>query len=310
MRFKRIFFTISTLTLFLSANAFSQRGKAAAKPAVRSFSVFTEPGAQVWLNGVLRGTTDAEGKILIRNKLNGALSLRVRADGFSEFTKPVAALNKADVKIALQMTTDEAELAFQAAEKSTDHSKAVELYQKAIKLRPKYAEAFLGLARALNDSGKSEDAHDAIAAARKLRPIYPEASAVEGRIFRSEGDEEKMIGSFKRAIREGKGFQPEAHTGLALHYKEQAEFEGGSGGFEEETRLLGEAAKEFRLAIDQLSGAPDAITVYQFFGLVYENMKMNKEAIAVYEEFLEFFPESSEATAIRSFIVQLKRPSN
>jgi len=34
---------------------------------------------------------------------------------------------------------------------------------------------------------------------------------------------------------------------------------------------------------------------------------MTGEAIALYQEFLRIFPESVEATAVRSFITQLKK---
>jgi tetratricopeptide (TPR) repeat protein len=42
-------------------------------------------------------------------------------------------------------------------------------------------------------------------------------------------------------------------------------------------------------------------------GLVYEKMKRYDDAIAVYEEFLQIFPESNETSAVRSFIVQIKK---
>jgi len=42
-------------------------------------------------------------------------------------------------------------------------------------------------------------------------------------------------------------------------------------------------------------------------GLIYERQQKAKDAIAVYEEFLRLFPNSVEATAVQSFIVQLKK---
>jgi len=42
-------------------------------------------------------------------------------------------------------------------------------------------------------------------------------------------------------------------------------------------------------------------------GLVLERQKKYAEAIAVYEEFLRFFPDSNDAPAVQSFIVQLKK---
>jgi tetratricopeptide (TPR) repeat protein len=62
-----------------------------------------------------------------------------------------------------------------------------------------------------------------------------------------------------------------------------------------------------KIAIKQLSGAPDSIVIYQLLGLVYERQKKVDDAIAIYEEFLRLFPNSAEATAVQSFIVQLKK---
>ena len=304
-------FSFALIALFaLSVSA--QKARTATSPTaqIKMITIVTEPKATVWLDDVKRGETDESGKLAIKYSLPGTRKLRVRADGFAEISQNLLPANRGEIKIALVKTTDEAELAFQRAESEIDKQKAVELYRKAINSRPNYAEANLGLARALSDNGENEAALKAIQAARKARPGYAEASAVEGRIYKSEGNEKKAIASFKRAITEGKGFQPEANTGLGLLYKEKAEGFGSDGKFDEETANHQIAADYFRKAVTQLSGAPDAEVLYEFLGLVYEKMKRYKDAIAVYEEFLRVFPDSNETSAVRSFIVQLKKQMN
>ena len=280
-----------------------------AKNAARSITVVTEPNAIIWLDDVLRGRTDASGNLTIKPVSAGARKLRVRADGFKEASQNLLAAQKGEVKIALVKTADPAELAFQEAENlaGVDREKAVAAYRKAIGLRPKYAEAQLALARVLSAMNNTDGALAAIKEARKARPGYAEASAVEGRIYVSEGDEEKALAAFKRSIVEGKGFQPEAQTGLGLLYKEKAEASGSAGDVASEEENYRLAIGHFKKAVAQLSGAPDAITLYQFLGLAYEKMKKYNEAIAVYEEFLRVFPDSNEVSAVKSFIVQLKK---
>ena len=308
------FFSLALIAIFAISIPAQQRksAPAATTAQMRAITVVTEPKAIVWLDDVKRGQTDESGKLTFKFSLPGTRKLRVRADGFKETTQNLLPTQKGEIKIALVKTTDEAELAYQQAEKlaATDKQKASELYEKALKLRPQYAEAQLGLARVLADEGNLDEALAAIQKARKLRPAYAEASAVEGRIYKSEGDEEKAIASYKRAIAEGKGFQPEAHTGIAIIYKEKAEAAGAAGDFQEEEVFYTEAAKSFKSALSQLSGAPDAEIIYQLLGLGYEKMKKYKDAIAVYEEFLRVFPNSNEASAVQSFIVQLKKQMN
>ena len=252
---------------------------------------------------------DKGGKLTIKTVPSGAHTLRVRADGFKETSQPLTALQKGEIKVVVVKTTDEAELAYQEAERLTgiDREKSAAAYRRAIKLRPNYPEAYLGLARVLSDSGDYEEALKAILAARKLRPGYAEASAVEGRIQKENGEEEKAIAAFKSAITEGKGFQPEAYAGLGLLYKEKAEAAVGSGDFESENTNYTESAKNLRSALKQLSGAPDAPVIYQLLGLIYERQKRYADAIALYEEFLRIFPDSVEATAVRSFIVSTQK---
>jgi tetratricopeptide (TPR) repeat protein len=283
------------------------------KPAhvkARTITVSTEPGAKVWIDGVLYGKTTDDGTLTIKTVSSGPHSIRVRADGFKQKEQPVTAVQKGSIKLPLVKTTDEAELKFQEAVRltSSDRDKAAAAFEEAIKLRPNYPEAYLELARVNADRGDLEGAKKAIDAARKLRPNYAEATAVLGRIYKDSGeDDAKAIAAFKRAITEGKGFQPEANAGLGLLYKEKAEGFGGSGDFENERLNYQESAKYLKAAVKQLSGAPDAAVIYQLLGLAYERQKKLPEAIATYEEFLRLFPDNNEASAVKSFIVQLKK---
>ena len=188
-----------------------------------------------------------------------------------------------------------------------DREKAVGLYKKAVRLRPKYAEAYLGLARVLAGQNETAEALKAIQNARRARLGYAEASAVEGRIHKDGGNEEKAIASFNRALTEGKGFQPEALTGLGLLYKERAEGFASAGDFESEKQNYLLAAESLKKAAAQLAGAPDAATIYQLLGDSYERAKMYAEAIKIYEEFLRLYPDATEAETFRSFIVQLQK---
>ena len=90
-------------------------------------------------------------------------------------------------------------------------------------------------------------------------------------------------------------------------YKEKAEAAGSAGNFAEEASNYNEAAKNLSAALKQLASAPDAAVLYQLLGLVYEQQKRYKEAIALYTQFLELFPDSNDAPAVRSFIEQIKK---
>ena len=300
--------SITALLLVISISAFAQGTKPAAAK-YRIVTISTQPSSGVWIDGVKYGTTDKTGRLTIRTVSAGGHTIRVRSDGFKEKIQPLTATQKGEIKIDLVKATDEAELSFQEAERllSVDRDQAVDAYTKAIKLRPNYPDAYVAMARVLTELGDLDEAGTAIASARKLRPGFAEASAVLGRIYKESGEEDKAIASFKRAITEGKGFQPEAYAGLGLLYKEKAEGFGGSGDFENESLNYVESAKYLKSAVKQLAGAPDAMIIMQLLGLVYEREKKYAEAIAVYQEFLAIFPNSVEATAVRSFIVQLKK---
>ena len=262
-----------------------------------ALTITTEPNAIVWIDEVRRGTTDASGKLALTKISTGRHTVRVRANGFKETTAALLP-GRRTLAVKLVPTTDQAELLFQQAETAREQArddaareKAADNYREVIKLRGAFPAAHVGLARVLLDLNQFKEAHAEIDAARRTKPVYAEASAVEGRIYREEAFANDAIRSFRRAIREGAGFQPEAHVGLARVYEDQGDFAA--------------AVAEFRKAIDQLSDSEPVI--YQMLGAAYEKVNKPKEAVGAYEKYLELAPNGSYAAAIRSIIQQLKR---
>ena len=283
--------------LLFPHTAFAQRSTSTVASTSRTLTITSEPNAIVWIDEIRRGVTDASGKLTVTNVSPSRHSLRVRANGFKESTVPILP-GKRSATVKLVRTTDATELAFQEAETAREQAKdeearqaAAEAYRRALKLRPSFPAARVGLARVLLDLNKYKEALAEIEAARRSRPIYPEASAVEGRINREAAFEEEAIKSFRRSIREARGFQPEAHVGLARVLEEKGQFN--------------EAIAEYQKALGQLMDSEPVI--YQLLGAAYERQQKYKEAVAAYEKYLTLAPNGSLAPALRSIIEQLKR---
>ncbi|HEV7394911.1 MAG TPA: tetratricopeptide repeat protein [Pyrinomonadaceae bacterium] len=284
----------------LSANPIAQRRPTSNRRSTSQSSTLTiktEPNAIIWIDEIRRGTTNASGQLLVTKLSAGSHVLRTRATGFKETSIPLLP-GRSQVTVKLVRTTDEAELKFQEAEAAHEKAKddearqhAVELYRESVKLRPSYAAAHLGLARTLLELNQNEKALDEIEAARRTRPVYAEASAVEGRIYKEMAFADEAAKSFQRAIREANGFQPEAHVGLARVYEDRGQYE--------------TAATEYELAIKQLSDSEPVI--YQLLGATYERLEKYKEAVGAYEKYLKLAPNGNLAPAIRSIIDQVRR---
>ena len=265
--------------------------------AQAGLTITTEPNAIVWIDEIRRGTTDASGKLMLAKVSAGRHTVRVRAGGFKENVTPLVP-GRRSLAVKLVPTTDQAELLFQQAEAAREKArddpsleKAADLYRQAIKLRPAFPAAHVGLARVLLDLNQFKEAHAAIDAARRARPSYAEASAVEGRIYREEAFADDAIRSFRRAIREGGGVQPEAYVGLARVFEDKGDFD--------------QAIANFQKALAQLADSEPVI--YQMLGAAYEKVNKPKEAVAAYEKYLQLAPNGSYAAAIRSILNQLKR---
>lgn len=314
MRLRRALpFALPFIALLLAAQTTAagaqRRAPRAAKPAPASaaattktpaaagtVTVRTEPKAVVWLDDLRRGTTDDSGTLVVKNVSAGRHTLRVRARGFAERTLALLPTQRGTVSVALKSTTDEAELAFQDAEElsargAESRAQAAEAYRRAFKLRPRFPEAHLALARLLLASDDYDAALEEIAAARRLRTAYAEASAVEGRVLRELAEYDGAAAAYARAIREGRGFQPEAHTGLGILLTDRGDHAG--------------AADSFRKAVAQLADTEPV--VYQLLGASYEKQEKWKEAVAAYEKYLALAPDGRLAPAIRSIIDQLRQ---
>ena len=261
--------------------------------SARAINVSTQPAAVVWVDDVRRGVTDAGGKLELK-LTPGRHTLRVRAGGYAERTLALLPAQRGAVSVVLTKTTDEAELLFQQAEEARDKGNAqqsVELYRQALKLRPRFAAAHLGLARALESQEDFDAALEEVNAARRDRPVYAEASAVEGRILRSLADPDAALAAYQRALREARGFQPEAYTGMGIVYEDRGRYE--------------EAVASFRKAIAQLSDTEPVL--YELLGRNLEKLERWKDAVAAYEKYLELAPTGAHASAINSIIDQLRK---
>src|SRR5689334_18957077 len=157
----------------------------------RSVTIITEPNAIVWVDEIRRGTTDTNGTLSSVMLTSGTHTLRVRANGFKESSTPIAATQRGEVRVRLARTSDEGELLFQQAEAARETARddaarqnAAELYRRTLKIRSALPAAHVGLARVLLDLNDTDGALVEVDAARRARAVYPEASAVEGRIYR------------------------------------------------------------------------------------------------------------------------------
>jgi tetratricopeptide (TPR) repeat protein len=292
-----VLIVLAVLISSVCSAASAQRRSNAPSATGSSLTITTEPNAIVWIDEIRRGVTDASGRLQLKNVSTNRHTVRVRANGFKEVTVPLVA-GRRTLTVKLFRTTDPAELLFQQAEEAREKAKddlakqkAAELYEQAIKVRSAFPAAHLGLARVLLDLNQYQKALVEIEEARRARPLYPEASAVEGRIHREAAFTDDAIESFRRAIREAKGFQPEAHVGLARIFEEQGNH--------------AEAEAEYRKAIAQLADSEPVI--YQLLGAAYEKQQRYKDAVVAYEKYLALAPNGSLAPALRSIIDQLRR---
>jgi tetratricopeptide (TPR) repeat protein len=109
---------------------------------------------------------------------------------------------------------------FERAFNATDQDEAIRFYDKAIRLKPDYADAFYNRGLARYDKGELAAAIRDYTAALRLKPDYADAFSARGHARTDKGDLDGAIADCDEAIR----LQPDdaiafSNRGNARHYK-------------------------------------------------------------------------------------------
>ncbi|MCI0661287.1 MAG: tetratricopeptide repeat protein [Acidobacteria bacterium] len=286
--------------LCLLALVFYLTNSLAAQDTINTVSLTckTEPGTIIWVDSLRYGTVTEGGEMTLNNLSVGAHTVRARLKGRREIAQGIKLSGEANLTIQLDLSklADKAELNFQSAEELRGigkHTEAIDLYRLAIELRGgNYPVARLGLARSLlSNENYSEAVAEARKALREKRGVYPEAHTVIGNIKRIQGLYDDALTSYHTSLKQTNNFSPEAHTGTAMIYQDR--------------NLSEEAIKHFQTAIAQANDTEPI--VYFLLGSILEREYRNKEAVESYEKYLRLQPNTTQASALRSVLKQLRR---
>jgi tetratricopeptide (TPR) repeat protein len=263
-----------------------------------SLTVKTQPGTIIWVDSLRYGAVSEGGEITVNNLSMGTHTVRARLKGKREIAQGIKLSGEPNQTIQLELLkpADKAELDFQSAEELREtgkHKEAINLYRRAIELRGgKYPLARLGLARSLlSNENYSEAVAEARKALREKGGVYPEAHTVIGNIKRTQGLYDDALTSYYMALQQAGNFSPEAHTGAALTYQDR--------------NLSEDAIKHFQTAIAQANDTEPII--YYWLGSTLEREYRNREAVDAYERYLMLQPNTTQASALRSVLKQLRR---
>jgi tetratricopeptide (TPR) repeat protein len=263
-----------------------------------SLIVKTEPGTSIWVDSLRYGTVPDNGELTINNLSVGPHTVRARLKGRREITQGVKLSAEANQTLELDLSkpADNAELNFQSAEELRGigkHTEANDLYRSAIELRGvNYPAARIGLARSLlSDENYSEALAEARKALREKGGVYPEAHTVIGNIKRTQGLYDDALKSYEAALQQANNFSPEAHAGIGLIYHDR--------------NFSDDAIERFQMAISQANDTEPII--FYWLGTTLEREYRNREAIQVYEKYLQLQPNTTQAIALRSVLKQLRR---
>ena len=88
----------------------------------------------------------------------------------------------------------------ETCEKNREHDKAVDDFTKAIRLDPKYVDAYCGRGIAYGAKRDFDKAIDDCTEAIRLAPNYPKPYSTRGRAYGSKGNFDKAIGDCTEAV--------------------------------------------------------------------------------------------------------------
>jgi tetratricopeptide (TPR) repeat protein len=154
---------------------------------------------------------------------------------------------------------------------------SVEAYNKALAIKPDYAEAYYNMGNALKDQGKLEEAIEAYNKALAIKPDYAEAYNNMGVTLKDQGKLEEAIEAYSKALAIKPDYA-EAHNNMGLALKDQGKLE--------------EAIEAYNKA---LAIKPDSAEAYYNMGNALKDQGKLEEAIEAYNKALAIKPDYAEA---------------
>jgi len=162
-----------------------------------------------------------------------------------------------------------------------NYQKAVAMYDKAVALNPKSAEAYFNRGYALQALKQYEAAIASYGQAIKLKPDYPEAYAQCGAVYRSCGDNQTAITYFDKAI----AYKPDFVT---IHFNR--------GNALRDLKRYEDAVTSYDLAVTL---KPDYVEAWLNRGNALMELKRPADAVDSFDEAIRHKPNYVEAIVNR-----------
>ena len=217
-------------------------------------------------------------------------AIDIRAEAFKLLNEGVAAYEKGDYAhavVALSKCANEALNSFRAyyflgLAETGDHryTEAIESLKVALDLDPDHLQANVALGDAWLLLGSVDEASPPYYRALKLRAEFPAALDGLARVAEAQGDDEKAIAFYGRAIASDKGYAP-AYT----HW----------GDLYLRTGKLDDAVK---LLVEAISVRPDFAAGLNRLAIAYGRLGFANEAVATIRKAIALEPKSPEHRAM------------
>jgi len=204
--------------------------------------------------------------------------------GLGQLGLSVEAYNK-----ALAIKPDYAEACFNMGNALKDQGKleeAIKAYSKALTIKPDNADAYHNMGITLKDQGKLEEAIKAYSKALAIKPDYADAYYNMGITLKDQGKLEEAIEAYNKALAIEPDFA-EAYNNMGITLQEQDKLE--------------EAIEAFNKA---LAIKPDNAQAYYNMGNALKEQHRLDEAVEAYNKALAIKPDYAEAHRYLSMLTK------
>ena len=158
-----------------------------------------------------------------------------------------------------------------------DFDAAIEAYNKALAIKPDYAEAFYNMGVILQEQGKLEETVEAYNKALAIKPDYADAYNNMGLVLQEQGKLEEAVEAYNKAL----AIKPDyadAYNNMGITLQDQGK--------------LKEAVEAYNKA---LAIKPDNAEAYNNMGNALKDQCKLEEAIEAYNKALAIKPDNAEA---------------